>query len=85
MNHFKKGVLALALVAGISGAFAQKMSKSAVKEDPQVWETFDTSGNSTGFTQPLTESEIREQTNCEGLLSQKCAQGQADHVIIYRL
>lgn len=78
MKNLKKGLLALALVAGISGALVTNSANAAKRFDQMYdWTHYDTDG-STIIGTDLQKSVAQEQasTNCNSNLT-RCAVGTA--------
>ena len=84
MKKLKTSFLAIALLAGISAAFVQKVSASANgKFTTYNWTHFDQSGNPIGTLDNATVQQARDQLGCPGSVSVKCATAPGAPTIYY--
>jgi len=74
MKKLKTGFIALALMAGVTFAFASSKTHAPRKNDPTYnWTHFDRNGNIIGTLENATVEEAREDLGCNGSLTVKCA------------
>ncbi|MDN3584559.1 hypothetical protein [Mucilaginibacter flavus] len=84
MKNFKKGMLALALLAGIGGAFVTKTAHAAKPQDPTYnWTEYNRSGVVIGTLNNATVSQAQSTFSCSGSVSLKCGVATAGPTIYY--
>ena len=74
MKKLKTGFIALALMAGVTFAFASSKTHMPKKNDPTYnWTHFDRNGIAIGTLENATVEQAVEDLGCDGSVSIKCA------------
>jgi len=83
MKKVKTSILAVLLIAGISGAFATKTAHASGRKAMSYnWQLFDRSGNPDGTLTDKTEAQVEGSTGC-GVGTVKCAVATGGPTIYY--
>jgi len=84
MKKVKTSILAVLLIAGVSGAFATKITKVFGKRAASYnWAVFNRAGVQTGTLDNYTEAQAEEATGCDMGTPVKCAVASGGPTIYY--